>query len=1269
MSYRLPPIAGEWIDRQQRIPFTFEGQTFWGYAGDTISSALWAAGQRVLGRSFKYHRPRGILSLANHDVNTLMQNGQVLNVRADVTPIAPGMNLSAINTFGGVMGDRASVLNFFSSFLPVGFYYKAFHTKHLFPFWEQLIRKMTGLGTVDISTPRIRTPKRYDFCDILIIGAGVSGLAAALAAAEAGANVVIVDENAQAGGSGQYQLGGNQSIANKTTELVNAVTRHPRICLYTGTQAAAYYADHWIPLVNAQCMAKMRAKAVIIASGAYEQPAVFHNNDLPGVMLASAAQRLIYRYAVKPMHRAVILTANSDGYRAALDLVKQGIEVKAIVNLSPPAESTNEAQNSANSSDYRDHDQPPVIPENIPIYFNSCIYEARPNPGKDGISAALICPLDADGNPQPAYSQTIPCDGILMSIGWAPAANLLYQAGTTMQFNDQLQQFIPTSLPKGIFACGRVNGIHDFAQKIVDGDRAGSEAASYLELTLPPAAKPSKKTSISHSTQTDYIVSGGLGELGPQISGGAGGSPPAEFTSAAQISAHNNPPSLKRDTPSHPSPFIPHPKGKNFVDFDEDLQLKDFFNAAQEGFNNIELLKRYTTVGMGPSQGKHSNINALRILAHIKNKAPDKIGTTTARPFFHPVPLSHLAGHSFIPDRQTPLHSRHTDSGAKFLQAGNWQRPDYYTQPGKSRQQCIQQEAATVRNHVGMIDVGTLGKLELRGSDAAQFLERVYTGKYATMKPGTTRYALMLDESGVIIDDGVIAKLAPDHFYFTTTTSGSTAIYRELSRLNTLWQLDCGLINLTGAKAAINLAGPRSPQVLAQLTDLDLSSTAFPYLAVREADIAGIPALLMRVGFVGEWGYEIHIAAEHAPALWDALLAAGEPLGIRPFGVEAQRLLRLEKGHLIIGQDTDGLTTPCDANLGWAVKMDKSFFIGQRSLQILSQRSPKQKLVGFILDAHFNQTPPQECHLIIHQDEIAGRITSIGFSSSLQKYIGLAYLKPELAEVGNQFSIRLSDRALVTATVSPTPFYDPENLRQKEEILPSGDAHIETPLRTSPIPNQLQTLNTEWQTINGMPSITKIITDTAIDKTNPLAIIDLSCLNRFGVKGAHAAAWLKEQDITIPEKPNSWCPLADGSLIARLGLNEFLIEDSLNTTIAPQLKANCQHPPARVYPVLRQDLAIALYGTAVNELLLQTCNINFQALNLSEHPVVLTSMIGVAVTIIPGEFSGTPFYRIWCDGTYGNYFWQTLLEMVEELDGSIVGIDEMMAHLHPNLNP
>ena len=964
MSARLPKIDGEWIDRSTPLDFHFEGSRFPGLAGDTVTSALCAAGVSALGRSFKYHRLRGVLSMANHDINVLLQDGGRPNLRGDVAALRKGMRLTAVNTFGGVKSDRARILDRLSALFPVGFYYKAFHSPaSLFPFWERVFRRLAGLGELDFSMPRMRTPKRYDFCDVLVVGAGPSGLSAALACADAGAKVCIVDENARIGGSLTYQRGGDGAALVLLRELEERVKRHSNISLRAGVLAAGYYADHWIPLIENQRMTKMRARAVIVASGAFEQPAVFHNNDLPGAMLASAAQRLIYRYAVKPMQSAVVLTANDDGYAAALDLRANGIRVDAVVDLrlaAPPSAAATK-----------------IVQSGIRIYVGFGINELRMKSGRVG--AAVVCPVLASGELDTTKLESIGCDGVLMSVGYAPAAALLYQAGAKMRFDDTVQQFVPDTLPSGVFAAGRVNGVYALESRLQDGVRAGNEAARYLGF------------------QTGDTVA----------------------IARAAVS------------PSHPYPIFDHPHAKNFVDFDEDLQLKDFVDAVQEGFDNIELLKRYTTVGMGPSQGKHSNMNAIRILAKLLNKSPGEVGSTTARPFFHPVPMSHLAGRGFHPYRHTPLHSRHESAGAIFMQAGVWLRPEYYAATGKSKLQAVREEASAVRKGVGIIDVGTLGKMEISGPDAAAFLERLYTGRFANMKTGMTRYALMLDESGVIIDDGVVARLGDERFYFTTTTTGSAGVYREMTRLNMLWKMQVGIVNATGGYAAINLAGPRSRDVLAAVTRLDLSAEAFPYLGVREGEVADMPARVMRVGFVGELGYEIHVPADGACALWDDLMQAGSVHGIRPFGVEAQRLLRLEKAHIIIGQDTDGLTTPIEVAMGWAVKLDKPYFIGQRSLKIMAGKKAKAQLVGFMLDSDDESAVPKECHLVIRDGEMAGRVTSVAFSPALGRHVGLAFVAPELAAEGSRFFIRADAGRMVQARVVSTPFYDPSGALQK----------------------------------------------------------------------------------------------------------------------------------------------------------------------------------------------------------------------------------------------
>jgi len=964
MHRRAPP-AGEWLDRSRELKFTFEGREYRGYAGDTISSALAAAGRKLLARSFKYHRPRSILSFANHDSNSLFQVDGVPNVRGDVTLLREGMRVAAVNTFGGLARDRARVLDLLAPLLPVGFYYKAFHSKRLFPRWERMFRRLTGLGAVTLAAGREATAKRYGFCDVLVIGAGPSGLSAALAAAQRGAQVSLVDESLQISGNGAPQ------------DLVRAVRDSAAIALHPATVAAGCYADHWVALASPTHLTKMRAKAVVCATGVIEQPAVFRNNDLPGVMLASGATRLLTRYGVAPGHRVVMIAANLEAYLTCLELSAFGVTVAAIIDLRAAPDS------SAPVAD--------CVARGMVLVTGHAPYEALR--GADGSVAGLkVVPLDARTPAAGSATQRFACDAILMSVGWAAATQLLLQAGGSTRFSAELQQFVPDGLPPGMFAAGRVNGVYDEA-RLADGRRAGSQAAAHAGFGSPN------------------------GEPGGERIG--------------------EPIARSDRTPSHPFPIIDHPKAKNFVDFDEDLQVKDLENAAQEGFDSSELMKRYSTVGMGPSQGKHSNMNALRILARVRGMGVEQLGLTTARPMYHPVPMKLLAGRSFNPERRTPIDAQHAALSAVWMPAGNWRRPEYYAVPGETRTQSIDAEVHAVRSGVGLIDVGTLGKIEAYGPDAGRLLDRAYAGRFSDLKVGMTRYALMLDESGVIVDDGVVARLGAETFYFTTTTGGSATVFRELLRLNALWGLNCALVNVTGHRAAFNFAGPSSRRILQGMTDIDLKEEAFPFLAVRSGNIAGAAARLMRVGFVGELGYEIHVAAGRGPEVWQALLAAGAAAGaapgaaaaLRPFGVEAQRVLRLEKGHFIVGQDTDGLTDPLEANAMWAVAMNKPFFVGQRSLRILQARGPRQKLVGIELAA---ATPlPKECHLIIEQGAIAGRVTSVTRSRALNKSIGLAMLSPALAETGRELAIRIDQGEMVPARIAAAPFYDPKNLRQK----------------------------------------------------------------------------------------------------------------------------------------------------------------------------------------------------------------------------------------------
>ena len=683
-------------------------------------------------------------------------------------------------------------------------------------------------------------------------------------------------------------------------------------------------------------------------------------------MLGSAAQRLMQRYAVKPFERAIVLAANRDAYQVAIDLCAQGVDVAALIDLRPDGEPSAVGALLQTSG--------------VPIYRGFAIYQVETRRGARGVSGAIVCPLDRRGQPRPQAGLHFACDGIAVSVGWAPDAGLLYQGAARFGYSKAVEQFVPRSLPPGLFAAGRVNGVFSWPQRCADGHRAACAAVAHLgnsTVTPPPTVQ------------------------------------------------HQGPP------PSHPYPIFAHPGKCNFVDFDEDLHLSDFKHAHQEGYDNIELLKRYTTVGMGPSQGKLSNMNAIRILAHHNRASIEATGSTTSRPFQHPVPMGHLAGRRFHPLRRTPLDAWHRQAGGQMVHAGAWLRPETYANGGDGREAAILAEARHVRQHAGLIDVSTLGKLQITGPGAALFLEHIYTGRFQKQPIGRLRYGLACDETGAILEDGVVARLADDHFYVTATSGGGGPFYRELLRWRQLFGLDVQVTNLTGQLAAINLAGPRARDVLIDLTSVDLSAAAFPYLGIRRGTVAGAAAILMRVGFVGELGYEIHVPAGAAIHVWEALCEAGKDVPIKPFGVEAQRLLRLEKGHLIVGHDTDALTTPSEADLDWAIGKNKSFFIGSDSLQIIQQRPLGRKLVGFKLARPDIAPFPEECHLMFDGDRIVGRVTSIARYSNLDHPIGMGFIHPTWAKPGSHLQIRTGPGRLVSAVVAELPFYDPENQRQQ----------------------------------------------------------------------------------------------------------------------------------------------------------------------------------------------------------------------------------------------
>ncbi|MGO4799754.1 2Fe-2S iron-sulfur cluster-binding protein [Pseudomonas sp. W22_MBD1_FP4] len=962
---RLPAPMGLLIDREKPLNFNFDGVAYQGFQGDSIASALIANGRFLISRSFKYHRPRGVLTMAGQDANSLVQLPHEPNVLADAYALEEGLTVTGQNFNGSLNNDKDAYLGKFSKFMPVGFYYRSFYKpKGMWKVWEPIIRKKAGLGVLDLEFRPEYYDKAYLFTDLAVIGAGPAGLQAALTAANAGAKVLLIEQQPLLGGSLTYARFDIEGVRASTLRqaLVSAVESHANIRILKEATCNAWFTDNYLPVIQGKRMFKVRATQCLIASGSFDQPVIFRNNDLPGIMLSSAALRLMKLYAVKPGKRAVVLTGNDDGYLAALDLHDQGVSVAAVVDM-------------RNGPDNRDLLNA-LTRRSIALKVATTVYEALHEKGMRHISGVELRKITGQGQVATA-SEQIDCDLLCMSAGYMPVYQLLCQAGGKLSYDDQLAEFTLSGQPKNLSFCGSVNGRHALDNVLADGANCAADIV----------------TSLGLATSEDRSV----------------------FRPEAKV--------------NFDWPIFPHPKGKDFVDFDEDLQVRDIVNTTKIGYRDIQLVKRYSTVGMGPSQGRHSALPTARLVAASTNRNISETGVTTARPPFVAEKLAHVAGRAFDPYRQTPMHRRHLDAGAKMMPAGIWQRPAYY---GKTteRDKVMQAEALHVRNKVGIIDVSTLGGLDIRGPDAAELLNRMYTFAFLKQPIGRSRYALMTNEHGVVIDDGVCARFAENHFYVTATTSGVDRIYQQMLKWNAQWRLDVDIANVTAAISAVNVAGPDSRKVVEKLcTDLDMSAEGFPYLGVRTGTVAGIKARLLRVGFVGELGYEIHVPSRHALALWDALMQAGVEYDIRPFGVETQRLLRLEKGHVIISQDTDGMTHPAEIDMGWAVSRTKPFFVGRRSVDILEAQPMKRKLVGFNLPK--NSPQPLEGHLVLNGPDISGSVTSCEYSQTLGTIIGLAYADASQSAPGQQIPIRVEGGLVVHATVVKLPFFDPDNKRQE----------------------------------------------------------------------------------------------------------------------------------------------------------------------------------------------------------------------------------------------
>jgi sarcosine oxidase subunit alpha len=981
LTDRARLATGGTIDRSCPVSFTFNGKSYRGYQGDTLASALLANGVSVVGRSFKYHRPRGIFTAGEEEPCALVETGQgasrVPTCRAPMVPLTRDLVANSQNCWPSVDFDVGRLVDLSHPLWPAGFYNKTFkwpswHT------WEGLIRRSAGLGR-PLTEP---DPDHYEqfnaHCDLLICGGGPAGLVAALAAGRAGLRVILADQGEAFGGSlnwERYEIDGQPGI-EWVSQVVSKLEQMSNVISLPRTTVSGVYDHHVTTLLQRgngnrwrECFWTVRPGHILLATGAIEQGLIFPNNDRPGIMLAGAVRHYLNRYAVKPGQHVVVVTNNDTAYQTVFDLAREHIRTPLLVDTRKEVDP--ELQRQLAELDTR-------------LLTDARIADTR---GGKGIRSVKV--QGHDGSDLGTHA----CDLLAVSGGWAPRVHLLAHARGALQFDPPSQSFIPDELPAGMSVTGSANGSAGLQEILAESARVTQTLVERLGKDCTPQQPPQVTRRIIESRHV------GKSKVAPS-------------------------------------------RRRQWIDLAHDVTFGDAELAVREGYVSVEHFKRYTTTGMSVDQGKTGNLNAFIVLGALTGRPTGEVGTTTYRPPYTPVTLGAIAGRNtgefYAPRRYLPAHRAHQERNACFEDYG-WQRPDYYLQAGESPEAAIRREVRTVRSNVGVFDNSPIGKIEVRGPDAARFLDRIYMNNVASLRTHRARYGLMLNENGVIIDDGVFVKLANDHFLVNTTSGGVARIADMMEEwLQCEWRdLEVVIDDVTSQWANFTIAGPHSASVIESLgTDIDLSGPALPHMSAATGHVAGLEARIVRVSFSGERSYEINVPAAYAPSFFEAVMDAGQPHGIEPYGVEALMMLRLEKGYLHVGSDTDGSSTPDDVGWGHVARAQSGDYIGKRSLyREGNQDNTRKQLVGLEpLDSQQAMRPGG--HLLIGADrqppaETDGWITSACFSPTLDRYIALGVLRSGRDREGEILTVCDEDQRFNVKVVAPV-FYDPDNEKLRD---------------------------------------------------------------------------------------------------------------------------------------------------------------------------------------------------------------------------------------------